>query len=229
MNTGGSCKERCASGLWTTGLQRGLVACLMLGFAFLSIQYYRHEKAIRLLTAQLPGPEASQGFSFHPETEATGKVVLGGKYIPFSGTCIEGNEIDTDAIIRVSRYTLIAFLSPGCPPCQVDATRLAHAYSTLRQQGISMIGILTATHERARAFVDEHEISFPVIVDSDMRVAHELYETPGTPFYIVVDSLGVVRWVRFGRTVYEDRCEVADYLDHLLETADSAGVPRGSQ
>lgn len=92
-----------------------------------------------------------------------------------------------------------------------------------------MIGIVIATYERAKAFVDEHEIAFPVIVDGDMRVAHKLYETPGTPFYVVVDSLGVVRWVRFGRRVYEDRCEVADYLSHLLETADSASVPRGTE
>jgi peroxiredoxin len=123
---------------------------------------------------------------------------------------------------------LLSFFTSWCGPCQAEAPHLeAEYWRKMRQQGVMVIGIdvAQAEHgdatEKAREFQKRHNLTYPVLVDSDGK-AQRAFGVNAFPTTAVVDREGRIRYIDAG---YGGRTEraISNIIRALVET------PKASQ
>ena len=101
---------------------------------------------------------------------------------------------------------LLTFSSVRCPAC-------AERYPDLKlfseqHQGVQVVMISMGSLEENQQLVEEQGLSFPILTRED-AVARE-YQVPGTPFFYVIDSKGLIANKGFVGSLRE--------LEDLVET-----------
>ena len=89
---------------------------------------------------------------------------------------------------------IINFWASWCAPCRQEAPALEAAWLTFREQGLVVLGINTPRsdpEENARAFLEEFEVSYPNVLDTQGFTAID-YGVSGIPVTFFVDREGVV-------------------------------------
>jgi cytochrome c biogenesis protein CcmG, thiol:disulfide interchange protein DsbE len=110
----------------------------------------------------------------------------------FALKSLSGTETLTKADLRGSPVVLNFFAS-WCAPCRDEAPLLEQAWRDYRADGVRLVGVnFQDTPARARHFVEEFGITFPVVVDGDGELARKLnvYGLPQT--FFVNDELQLV-------------------------------------
>ena len=122
---------------------------------------------------------------------------------------------------------VINFWATWCPPCRRELPALQAAYEAYRDEiGFVAVDVKEAASTVA-PFVDQLDLTFPVVIDSDGSVSDVAYEVRGLPTTLFLDAKGVVSARHIG-PLDEDLIE--DYLAPLLEPApDSVEQPQVSQ
>jgi methylamine dehydrogenase accessory protein MauD len=90
------------------------------------------------------------------------------------------------------RPVLLAFLSPGCGPCE---KLLPHIDALVDRPDLSPLQVLLVSQgsrEVNRHYVDQHNIRSPLLLQEGREVL-EAYLVQGTPFVFGIDANGVVR------------------------------------
>jgi peroxiredoxin len=107
---------------------------------------------------------------------------------------------------------ILSFFTSWCGPCQAEAPHLEKEYwQKMRQQGVVVIGINVARAEqgdataKAREFQKRHNLTYPVLVDSDGK-AQQAFGVNAFPTTAVVDRQGNIRYIDTG---YGGRTEQA--------------------
>ena len=82
-------------------------------------------------------------------------------------------------------------------------------YQQFLDAGVEVIAIAPHNVESARAFVDEHRVPFPCLVDPDHRI-YDAYEVESKitslgqrPGLFIIDRDGVVRYAHIGSQQWE--------------------------
>jgi peroxiredoxin len=85
---------------------------------------------------------------------------------------------------------LINFWASWCPPCKAEMPDLQRYYEAYRDEGFVILGV-NASEERGavEAFVADHDITFPVAIDSTQEMMGE-YGVTGLPSSFFVDREG---------------------------------------
>jgi len=79
------------------------------------------------------------------------------------------------------RVIVVNFWASWCEPCQEEAPVLEKMWREYQGQGVALIGIAYKDTERkARAFLDEFDITYPNALDPGNRVARS-YRVQGVP------------------------------------------------
>jgi len=110
----------------------------------------------------------------------------------FALESLSGSETLTSAELRGSPVVLNFFAS-WCAPCRDEAPLLEQAWRDYKDRGVRFVGVnFQDTPARARHFVEEFGITFPVVVDGDGELARALdvYGLPQT--FFVSDELQLV-------------------------------------
>ncbi|HZJ49431.1 MAG TPA: TlpA disulfide reductase family protein [Actinomycetota bacterium] len=110
----------------------------------------------------------------------------------FALTSLSGSETLTKADLRGSPVVLNFFAS-WCVPCRDEAPLLEQAWRDYKDKGVRFVGVnFQDTPSRARHFVEEFGITFPVVVDGEGELAKALgvYGLPQT--FFVNDELQLV-------------------------------------
>jgi peroxiredoxin len=97
---------------------------------------------------------------------------------------LSGSGTTTNAGLKGSPVVLNFFAS-WCAPCRDEAPLLERAWRDYRDRGVRFVGVnYQDTPSRARHFVEEFGITFPVVVDDEGRLARALdvYGLPQTFF-----------------------------------------------
>lgn len=118
---------------------------------------------------------------------------------------------------HLGQVVLINFWTTWCPPCIEETPALQAAYDRYRENGFVVLGINWTEvddREQIEPFIQELELTFPILLDSDSYVSEDLYQLLGLPTSIFVGRDGVVREVFIGALQLEN---LASKIQSMLE------------
>jgi len=125
---------------------------------------------------------------------------LVGKQAPdFTLPMLDGAEVSLSQFR--GQPVLINFWATWCLPCREEMPELVRSYETHKAEGLMILGVnLTYSDSLpdVQAFVNEFDITFPVLLDKDGAVAERLYRIPGVPTSIFINRDGTVERIQVG-------------------------------
>ena len=92
------------------------------------------------------------------------------------------------------QVVLVNFWATWCKPCEDEIPSMEQLYRGLRRQdeGFELLAVSVDESPTAvRDFMDQHSISFPVLLDPQQQVSR-LYQTRGFPESLLIDRRGRV-------------------------------------
>lgn len=129
----------------------------------------------------------------------------------FDGDTLSQNHFDSGQ--GGGHRMVVKFFSTECKECKTTLPALQHIYQG--ESNLVVVGVCNdESASRARAFVNELGLSFPVVHDPTGRVA-KLYEVTGQSATFVMTPMGRVSWVGgAGQTEDELRAALDAAEDH---------------
>jgi peroxiredoxin len=131
------------------------------------------------------------------ETGGSGRLKIGDRAPQFSIVDLDGNQISSE---QWSGHPIILrFWDTECKYCRADTPIINSYFDTYQQRGLKVLYVATGneTVERVEAFIEALDITFPVALDSDERLAadYQVRIVPQTIFispdqYIITAVLG---------------------------------------
>lgn len=117
--------------------------------------------------------------------------IMGKPAPPFSLTDL------SDAEETLSSYkekvVLINFWATWCIPCRIEMPSLNRLYQKYEERGFVVLGISNdRSRKMAENFLSKTPVDFPVLLDSNLRVARE-YRVFAYPTTLLVDREGILR------------------------------------
>lgn len=86
---------------------------------------------------------------------------------------------------------ILNFWASWCAPCRLEMPIIEATYQKYKDKGLVVLAINSGeSAEVARAFVDETELTFPVLLDQNMEVTNLIYRLRGLPVSIFIDREG---------------------------------------
>ena len=102
-----------------------------------------------------------------------------GRAPDFSLRLFDGSQLSLSSLH--DRVIVVNFWSSWCEPCRKEAPVLEKVWQEYQGQGVVFIGIAYKdTESKARAFLDEFDITYPNALDPGNRVARA-YRVQGVP------------------------------------------------
>ena len=86
---------------------------------------------------------------------------------------------------------VINFWASWCDPCRREAPLLEAKWREHKDEGLTILGVdLRDAPENAKAFIEEHDLTYPTVTDPDMELARALGigSNDGLPQTFFVDS-----------------------------------------
>lgn len=100
--------------------------------------------------------------------------------------------------IRLSQYknkvVLLFFFSPTCPHCRNEVTYLRDdLYKKYQSQGLVVLGVVSSTvDEKNKKILDSFKITWPVIVDTGLKLRKQFSHNRSVPENFIIDKAGKV-------------------------------------
>jgi len=92
----------------------------------------------------------------------------------------------------------INFWAPWCPACRTEMPRIEGLYQEHQADGLVVLGVAVQdSREAVVAFVDEVGATYPIVSDTDGRVAAQ-YGALALPVHYWIDHGGIIRDWAFG-------------------------------
>ena len=95
---------------------------------------------------------------------------------------------------------LVNMWASWCTPCKYEMPAIQEAYEEFSDQGFMVLAVNLTKKDMlssVEAFVEEHELTFPILLDQDGRV-EEAYQLRGLPTSFFIDGDGIIQAVVIG-------------------------------
>ncbi len=112
----------------------------------------------------------------------------------FGGTLLDGRPFALEEMR--GRPLLLHFWGTWCPVCRLELGNIA---AIAEDHQVVTIAMNSGDAEELRAYMEEHQLHFPVIPDEQGTLAAR-YRVRGVPASFIVDPGGVIRFVEVGYT-----------------------------
>lgn len=112
---------------------------------------------------------------------------------------------------------LINFWASWCPPCRLEMPDLVGAYEAHKSEGFVLLGVNLTYQDSlpdVQAFVDEFNMTFPVLLDEDGHVTDDLYRLRGLPLSVFVNREGVITRAHIGALTAS---QIETYVGEILQ------------
>ncbi len=128
---------------------------------------------------------------------------------------LKGNLVSLDSF--KGQVVVLNFWATWCVPCRIEMPAFEHLYRRYRSQGLTVLGVSLdkGANEKVRKFIEEYQLSFPVLMDSDGKV-EKLYPSASIPFTFVIDKIGHIVARVDGAKNWESN-ETFDAIEFLIK------------
>ena len=118
--------------------------------------------------------------------------------------------------LRGKKVILINFWATWCPPCRLEMPTMQQIYSEYKGKGFEIlaVNIEPDAKEEIRDFIKELRLTFPVLLDSNMKVTRQ-YRLFGLPVSVLIDRQGIIRGKEIGYHDWTDK-ESRKQVESLL-------------
>ncbi len=132
----------------------------------------------------------------------------------FTLKSLDGHEVQFSQFR--GKYVLLNFWATWCGPCKTEMPSLDALYQRFKSQNLEVIGISNdAFGEKVvRPFVDAHDISFPVLLDPNLKVSYR-YGVVNLPTTFLIDPDGHILGALHGAEDWAEP-ETLLYFENLL-------------
>ena len=91
------------------------------------------------------------------------------------------------------QVVVLNFWATWCAPCLEEMPAFEKLYRRYRSQGLTVIAVSLDKGDKSKVekFVDEHSLTFPVLLDLD-GIAERIYPSFSIPFTYVIDKKGSI-------------------------------------
>jgi len=119
--------------------------------------------------------------------------------------------------LRGKKVVLINFWATWCPPCRSEMPTMQQIYTEYKGKGFEIlaINIERDSKEEILEFMKELRLTFPVLLDSDMKVTRT-YRLIGLPVSMLIDRRGIIRSKEIGYHDWTDK-ESRKRVENLLK------------
>ncbi|MAS35486.1 MAG: hypothetical protein CL610_15855 [Anaerolineaceae bacterium] len=114
------------------------------------------------------------------------------------------------------RPVLMNFWATWCAPCRQEMPELVRAYNAHQAEGFVVLAVDLTDQDsldEVRAFVEEFDMPFPVLLDETGAVYNELYRLLGLPMSVFVDREGVITRIHIGIMTGQ---QVDEFVEEIL-------------
>lgn len=112
---------------------------------------------------------------------------------------LETRDGETISLIDLrGQVILVNFWATWCPPCRAEMPAIQQVYEQYRDQGFTVLAVDVGEGDaQVAAFVDKRELTFPILMDRDARVAAR-YQVKAMPSTFFIDREGIIQEVTLG-------------------------------
>ena len=99
------------------------------------------------------------------------------------------------------RFVILNFWATWCGPCRVEMPELDRLYRAHAAHDLIVLAVNVTTSDSVQAveaFVDELDLSFPVLLDATGEVTGQLYNVLGLPTTYFIDPTGTIIRMQLG-------------------------------
>ena len=134
----------------------------------------------------------------------------------FSLKTLDGKTVRLSEL-RGKKAVLINFWATWCPPCRLEMPTMQKIYTEYKGKGFEIlaINIEPDAQEEIRDFIKELRLTFPVLLDSNMKVTRK-YRLIGLPVSMLIDRQGIIRSKEIGYHDWTDK-ESRKRVESLLQ------------
>jgi cytochrome c biogenesis protein CcmG, thiol:disulfide interchange protein DsbE len=128
-----------------------------------------------------------------PQAAAALGLGRGGEAAPaFTLATLDGDSLSLEALR--GQVVLVNFWASWCPPCRIEMPGFERVYRARRADGFVIVGIATDRHaeDQIRAFVAEHDITYPIVLGT-AQVVREYGGVRALPESFLIDREGRVQ------------------------------------
>ena len=92
------------------------------------------------------------------------------------------------------KFTIINFWATDCPGCIKEMPQLADTYNKYKKQGIQIIAVsmFYDPPNQVLNFAKQNNIPFPIVIDSDNKIAQQFENIRLTPTSILINQKGQI-------------------------------------
>ena len=132
---------------------------------------------------------------------------------PLVGKTLDGRTLTLQQFR--GKPVLVTFWATTCPGCIEEMPHLIDLYRDLNPKGLEIIGVAMAYDppEQVRALVQQRRIPYPIVLDTQERIAREYDNVRLTPTTVLISPEGRIVHYRLGLL---DMPELRDTIRRML-------------